>query len=65
VKLSIFGNYLRQFARASQKAPDRFYIDGFAGGGKGIDPTTGDEYEGSAELALSVEPSFTRVILVE
>jgi three-Cys-motif partner protein len=65
VKLSIFGDYLRKFAGASRKAPDRFYIDGFAGGGKGIDPTTGEEYDGSAALALSVEPPFTRVILVE
>jgi len=65
VKLSIFGDYVRNFARASKRAPDRIYIDGFAGGARGIDPTTGEEYDGSAALALDVDPSFTEVLLVE
>jgi len=65
VKLSIFEDYVRNFARASKRAPDRIYIDGFAGGARGIDPTTGEEYDGSAALALDVDPSFTEVLLVE
>lgn len=65
VKLSIFEDYVRGFARASQSARDRVYIDGFAAGGKGIDLTTGEEYDGSAALALGVEPQFTSVLLVE
>jgi three-Cys-motif partner protein len=65
VKLSIFGDYVRNFVRASKRAPDRIYIDGFAGGARGIDPTTGDEYDGSAALALAVDPPFTEVFLVE
>jgi three-Cys-motif partner protein len=62
VKLSIFGD---NFARASQSAAHRVYVDGFAGGGKGVDPTTGEEYDGSAALALAVDPPFTDVFLVE
>ena len=65
VKLSIFGGHVRAFAVASGAAPHRTYIDGFAGGGKGIDPTTGEEYDGSAALALAAEPPFTRIVLIE
>jgi three-Cys-motif partner protein len=65
VKLSIFGDYVRGFARASMSARDRVYIDGFAGGAKGIDPTTREQYDGSAALALNAEPPFTQVLLVE
>jgi three-Cys-motif partner protein len=56
---------VRNFARASRGAADRVDIDGFAGGGTGVDPTTGEEYDGSAALALGVEPPFTDVFLVE
>ena len=51
--------------RASKRAPDRVYIDGFAGGGKGVDPTAGEEYDGSAALAFAVDPPFTGVFLIE
>lgn len=65
VKLGIVGDYLHGFARAAQSAPDRIYIDGFAASGRGIDPRTGEEYDGSAALALEVDPPFTELYLVE
>ena len=65
VKLAIVGDYLKQFARASQKAPDRIYIDGLAASGAGIDPRTGKTYDGSAKLCFQVEPRFTEVYLIE
>lgn len=65
VKLAIVGDYLKQFALVSQRAPDRIYIDGLAASGTGIDPTTGKTYHGSASLCFQVEPPFTEVYLVE
>jgi three-Cys-motif partner protein len=65
VKLGIVGDHLRGFARAASSAPDRIYLDGFAGCGSGIDPRTGEIYDGSAALCLNVEPPFTEIFLVE
>jgi three-Cys-motif partner protein len=65
VKLSIVGDYLKQFVRASQRAPDRIYIDGLAASGTGIDPRTGKTYDGSAKLCFHVSPPFTEVYLIE
>ena len=65
VKLSICADYFQQFTRASQRARDRIYIDGFASSGKGADPRTGAEYSGSAALCLEVDPPFTECYLVE
>jgi three-Cys-motif partner protein len=65
VKLAILGDYLKQFVKASQKSWHRYYIDGFAGCGHGIDPVTGETYDGSARLCFDVEPPFTRCFLIE
>lgn len=65
VKLAIVGDYLKGFARASQRARDRIYIDGLAASGTGIDPRTGETYDGSAKLGFQVDPPFTEVYLVE
>jgi three-Cys-motif partner protein len=65
VKLSILGDYLKQFARASQRSWHRYYVDGFAGAGEGIDPRTGEHYDGSARLCFDVDPPFTRCFLIE
>jgi three-Cys-motif partner protein len=65
VKLSICGDYFQQFTRASKKAPDRIYIDGFASSGMGFDPRTGETYSGSALLCLDVDPPFTACHLIE
>jgi three-Cys-motif partner protein len=65
VKLGILGDYLKQFARASARSLHRYYIDGFAGCGQGIDPKSGEKYDGSARLCFDVEPPFTRCFLIE
>jgi three-Cys-motif partner protein len=65
VKLAILGDYLKQFAQAAQKSWHRYYIDGFAGCGQGIDPATGEAYDGSARLCFDVDPPFTRCFLIE
>lgn len=64
-KLSIVADYLPAFTRASSKARDRIYIDAFAGCGRGIDPHSGQLYEGSAALSLNVQPPFTELYLIE
>src|SRR5947208_2149956 len=65
VKLGILGDYLKQFAKASASSWHRYYIDGFAGAGQGIDPRTGQTYDGSARLCFDVDPLFTRCFLIE
>jgi three-Cys-motif partner protein len=65
VKLAIVGDYLKRFAIASQRAPDRIYIDGLAASGTGIDPRTGATYDGSAKLPFGADPRFTEVYLIE
>lgn len=65
VKLSIVGDYLKRFTVASRTAPDRIYIDGLAGSGQGIDPRTGETYDGSAKLCFDVDPPFTECYLIE
>jgi three-Cys-motif partner protein len=64
-KLSIVRDYLPAFTAVTSKARDRIYLDAFAGSGRGLDPRTGDEYDGSAALSLKVEPRFTEVHFVE
>src|SRR4051794_29465350 len=64
-KLSIVSDYLPGFTNACRKAPDRIYVDAFAGCGKGIDPRSGLLYDGSAALSLGVEPPFTEIHLIE
>lgn len=65
VKLAILGDYLKQFVRASQTSWHRYYIDGFAGCGQGIDAATRETYDGSARLCFDVDPPFTRCFLIE
>jgi len=65
VKLAILGDYLKQFARASSGSFHRYYIDGLAGGGQGVDRVSGEAYDGSARLCFDVEPPFTRCYLIE
>jgi hypothetical protein len=60
VKLAIVGDHLKGFARASQRARDRIYIDGLAASGTGIDPRTGETYDGSAKLCFQVDPPLPR-----
>lgn len=61
-KLQILDGYLRAFAKASQQSPERVYLDAFAGEGIGVDRLTGEEFPGSARIALEIaNPPFTRL----
>jgi three-Cys-motif partner protein len=64
-KLSILAGYLPAFNVASKRSPERLYIDLMAGEPFNRDAQTGDEFDGSARLALSSAPPFTRVALCE
>jgi three-Cys-motif partner protein len=65
-KLEILRGYLPAFNRASAgKSTERLYIDLMAGGPTNIDKATGEEFDGSARLALASEPPFTRLALCE
>lgn len=64
-KISIFTDYIAAFVKAAQRAPNRIYIDAFAGDTINVLRTTGEAFSGSAEIALSVEPPFTYAALFE
>lgn len=64
-KLSILAGYLPAFNVASKRSPERLYIDLMAGEPFNRDAQTGEEFDGSAGLALSSTPPFTRVALCE
>jgi three-Cys-motif partner protein len=60
-KLSLLDEYLDAFVRASSGPSERVYLDAFAGDGSGLDRLTGQEFKGSARIALEVrQPGFTR-----
>jgi three-Cys-motif partner protein len=80
LKLSVIETYLRTYTRAlTGKWPEIWYIDAFAGtgsrtvrvaarGGDLFDEAVPEQVEqrrGSAQIALDVEPQFTRVIFME
>ena len=64
-KLSILAGYFPAFNVASKKSPERLYIDLMAGEPVNRDAQTGEEFDGSARLALSSAPPFTRIALCE
>jgi three-Cys-motif partner protein len=65
-KLGILADYLDQFTVASSGQQERVYLDAFAGEGTGLDRLTGEEFKGSARLALeSRDPGFTRLRFFE
>lgn len=59
-KLEILQGYLPAFNEASKKSPERIYIDLMAGDPVNFDKHTREEFDGSARLALSSQPAFTR-----
>lgn len=59
-KLQILHEYLPLFLRASQTAKERIYIDAFAGAGHGVDRLSGEEFNGSARIALDAAAGPTR-----
>jgi three-Cys-motif partner protein len=64
-KLEILSGYLPAFNQASQKSGERLYIDLMAGEPVNIDKATGELFDGSARLALSASPGFTRLAFCE
>lgn len=64
LKLAILAEYLPAFLRASAGKTSEFvYLDAFAGEGLGIDRLTGEEFNGSARIALETNEAggFTRL----
>ena len=51
-KLEMLADYLAAFATASKGQSERVYLDAFAGEGAGLDRLTGEEFPGSARIAL-------------
>jgi three-Cys-motif partner protein len=64
-KLEILTGYLPAFNVAAKRSSERLYIDLMAGEPVNRERTTGEEFDGSARLALSASPSFTRLVLCE
>lgn len=66
-KLGLFRRYLDAFTTATKnKATERIYLDAFAGEGRGLSRTTGQEFEGSTRIALNTDdPPFTRLRFFE
>ncbi|WP_419847254.1 three-Cys-motif partner protein TcmP [Candidatus Poriferisocius sp.] len=64
-KISILGDYLPAFAQATQRAPNRVYVDAFAGDSQNFIKGTDREFPGSPELALGVSPPFTHLRFFE
>jgi three-Cys-motif partner protein len=66
-KLAILDEYLPAFLQAASGKSDEYvYLDAFAGQGKGVDRLTGEEFQGSARIALAASASradarFTRL----
>jgi three-Cys-motif partner protein len=61
-KLEMLADYLAGFATASKGQDERVYLDAFAGEGSGLDRLTGEEFPGSARIALEAGEGagFTR-----
>jgi three-Cys-motif partner protein len=65
-KLEILAGYLPAFNQASYlKSSERLYIDLMAGDPVNRDKATGEDFDGSARLALAASPPFTRLALCE
>lgn len=64
-KLRILAGYLPAFNVASTRSSQRVYIDLMAGQPENKDAVTGELFDGSARLALSSLPGFTRLAFCE
>lgn len=64
-KLDILAGYLPAFNLASTRSQERLYIDLMAGQPVNREKITGEEFDGSARLALSASPEFTRLVFCE
>jgi three-Cys-motif partner protein len=65
-KLEILAGYLPAFNTAAKnRSSERLYIDLMAGEPVNRERITGEEFDGSARLALSTSPPFTRLAFCE
>jgi len=64
-KLEILAGYLPAFNITSKRSPERLYIDLMAGEPVNRERGTGEEFDGSARVALSASPPFTRLVFCE
>ena len=66
-KLDILRAYLDSFTTTSKrKSDERIYLDLFAGGARNVELHSGEEFPGSAEIALEINnPPFTRLRFFE
>ena len=65
-KLEILAGYLPAFNTAAKnRSPERLYIDLMAGEPVNLERVTGEEFDGSARLALSTSPPFTKLAFCE
>jgi three-Cys-motif partner protein len=64
-KLEILAGYLPAFNIAAKRSAERLYIDLMAGEPVNREKTTGEEFDGSARVALSASPPFTRLVFCE
>src|SRR3990172_2148467 len=65
IKLEHLEAYLTAYAKATKRAGERYYIDGFSGSGDCILRETGTLIEGSAKRALKASPPFTTCFVIE
>ncbi len=64
-KLEILAGYLPAFNVASKRSSERLYIDLMAGEPVNRERATGEEFDGSARVALQTSPPFTRLAFCE
>ena len=64
-KLEILAGYLPAFNTAAKRSAERLYIDLMAGQPVNRERISGEEFDGSARLALSAAPQFTRLAFCE
>ena len=68
IKLSILRDYSKAYATilSKQRSIRHFaYIDGFAGAGTHVSKTTREEIEGSAAIALGMQPAFSHYHFID
>lgn len=64
-KLQYLESYLSAFTKATIKARNKYYIDGFAGKGNWTVRGSLESLKGSARLALESNPSFSKCFFIE
>lgn len=64
-KLEILAGYLPAFNTASKRSRERLYIDLMAGEPVNREKGTGEDFDGSARLALAAFPPFTHLAFCE